>query len=664
MDVPCRAVGARARVRRGAVVLDRVGAGLLILAGLVLVAGGMLWWTASAGIDGVERTRRVDNRLVEAADQIRYLDEVLTHSSARFALTGDPRWQTRYDRAVTQLDSAIATSRRLGGHAATGPLDAVAQANQRLIVLEARIFRLGAAGRLAEAQQTMLGEYEVQNQIYHAGLVEFVDGQERASAASMSSQQHTLVINRWIAVGLVVVLLAAVTSLGRLHRRQAALLDAQSDQLTDAAMTDALTGLANRRAAVAMLDSLVRAAERGRPGTVMFIDLDGFKAVNDTFGHATGDDVLIEAARRLHIVVEGEGEVARLGGDEFLVLLDGDLEQASHVAQACLDAVGNPFPVRAATVRLSASIGLATAGADSAQSLLQDADFAAAWAKEHGKSQIQHFDASMRQLILDRHHAENNLRDALAAGQLEVYYQPILRIGNDARQEPRVIGAEALIRWRHPDGNLIPPDKFIPTAEASWLIVDIGRLVLDRACQQLAIWTGAGLDLHLSVNISGRHLVHADLVGDLHTVLTTHQVDPTRLTIEVTETHLLGDLDRASAVLTQVRALGIRVALDDFTTGYSTLTHLTTLPADIIKIDRSFVAAITHEREHLLVEFLQRLADLSGMQTIAEGVETAQQLALLAKLGCHTVQGFLFNPALHPDQFLDYANASQVDVFK
>jgi diguanylate cyclase (GGDEF)-like protein len=636
---------------------DRVVTALLGLAALIVAAGGALWWSASVGIDGVERARRVDSRVAEAAEQIRYLDEVLTHSAARFAATGDRRWKVRYDEAVGQLDTAIATCRDLAGPEATRPLDAVDAANQRLIALETRIFDLGAQGHLAEAQRTLLGEYEVQKAVYRAGLEQFVAERRSQTENALESQHRTLVFNRLVALALVALLLASVAGLARVYRRQSAVVRRQSRRLADLAHTDPLTGLANRRAALALLEGLLAEARQGRPGSVMFIDLDGFKTVNDTFGHLAGDSVLAETAHRLRDAVGAAGQVTRLGGDEFLVVVDGTHEQAVDLAERCLEALQRPIALDVETLRLSASIGVATGGDGPADELLQDADVAATWAKTHGKGQVRTFDTSMRQLVADQRRDEDELRAALAAGELEVHYQPIVQVDPHRVPDFVVTGAEALVRWRRPDGTLVPPDVFVPLAEASWLIVELDRFVLGTALGRLAEWSALGLGLHLSVNVSGRHVMHGDLVADVRDALDRYRVDPRRLTVELTETQVLTDLPRAAAVLAGVRALGVRVALDDFVTGHSALAHVTALPADIIKIDRSFVAAIGGYREHLLIEYLLRLADLTGLEAIAEGVETVDQMTALAELGCGTAQGFLFSAALPADDFVDWLSA-------
>lgn len=636
-------------------------AALALLVGLVLACGAVLWWSADTGITGVERTRSVDARAAQAAQDIRYLDEVLTHSAARYAATGDSRWERRYEEAVGRLDAAIATSRQVGGAAATRPLDAVDDANQRLIARETEALRLAGQGRLVEAQERLTGEYDGYKAEYTAGLEEFVAQQQAAARSSLDAQRRTLVANRSVAVALVVVLVLSVSALWWVYRVQAGRLGEQSRRLVEHATTDVLTGLPNRRAAMTMLGALTAAVRTGAPGAAIFIDLDGFKSVNDTFGHGAGDLVLAEAARRLTTEVQtavgGDGRVTRLGGDEFFIVLQRDLHTAHRLAHSCLVRLQEPFPVGAASSRLSASIGVVDVGSRDADDVLQDADFAAAHAKDHGKSQVQVFDAGMRQRMIDRHHLERDLRAALDRGDLEVHYQPIVAVDQPPGGPPRhqVVAAEALVRWRLLDGSLVPPADFVPIAEGSWLIVEIDRLVLDTACAQAAAWAAEGLTLSVSVNISGRHVLHGDLAADVRRALSTHGVEPSRVTVELTETAVLSDLDRAAAVLADVRALGVRVALDDFATGYSTLTHLTTLPADAIKIDRGYVAALSNAREHLMVEYLLRLAELSGLDVVAEGVETPQQLSALGALGCRTAQGFLFTPALHPEQFTDWA---------
>ncbi|WP_433203246.1 putative bifunctional diguanylate cyclase/phosphodiesterase [Dactylosporangium sp. CS-047395] len=443
-----------------------------------------------------------------------------------------------------------------------------------------------------------------------------------------------------------VLLVVRLGHAGRVERRRAhdlrAALHQQSQMqalLRHHALHDALTGLPNRRL---LDDRLTELLAGGDGGGLIVFDLDGFKDVNDRFGHPTGDALLVEVARRLESLLSPGDTLARLGGDEFALL-------CPRVAEPELLARGSRLlaelrrPVEVGGVELFVS---GTAGARaftakySATTVLADADVALYAAKAAGKDRVIGFDEELRDQQLQRSKTAERLRAALAADELAVWYQPIVALDGD-----RTVGVEALVRWCPPGSAPIGPDRFIPAAEASGLIVALGDWVLNRACLDAAGWypdTGVGV----SVNVSPRQLAEPDFVARVHAALAASGLPGDALTIEITEGVLVGagpQAEQTIAHLTALRAIGVRVAIDDFGTGYSSLAYLRDLPIDVLKIDRSF---LPHSRDDVagqtaLVRAIVDLARSLGLVTVAEGVETEEHAALLRDLGCDRVQGFL-----------------------
>ncbi len=423
------------------------------------------------------------------------------------------------------------------------------------------------------------------------------------------------------------------------------------EQLTHDALHDPLTGLANRLLFADRIDRALLSAARagGQPG-VLFLDLDRFKAVNDSLGHATGDRLLVAVAHRLTDAVRAADSVARLGGDEFGVLLDGlsGPEEAIMVAGRISTALEPPIELDGRAIPVRVSIGIALAGphASEASALLRNADAAMYRAKEAGRGGWTIFEPAIHAAAIARLELESDLRAAVEARAFSLEYQPIVRLDGEA-----VVSYEALLRWERPGHGSVSPAEFIPIAEESGLIVPLGRLVLEVACREAASWQTnsiAAAGPSLSVNVSARQLADAHFIDDLVGALSQAELDPGRLVVEITEGAVMADLDRAVAVLVAVRALGVRVALDDFGTGFSSLSHLRRLPIDILKIDRSFVAEVDRAGteavavEAAVVEAVLGLARALGIETVAEGVERPEQVAVLRSLGCRYGQGYLF----------------------
>jgi diguanylate cyclase (GGDEF)-like protein/PAS domain S-box-containing protein len=424
------------------------------------------------------------------------------------------------------------------------------------------------------------------------------------------------------------------------------------DELAHQAFHDALTGLANR---ALFRDRVTHALERrvrtGADPAVLFVDLDGFKAVNDALGHEAGDELLRTIASRLSGAVRTGDTVARFGGDEFAVLIEQSalpLEEARLVAARVLEAISGPVEVEGREVAVSGSVGIAVADADSdPTTLLRDADLAMYHAKAEGRGHAVEYTSAMRDAAMRRLRIETDLHRALEAGQMSVAYQPVMEL-----ESGRLSGFEALCRWHHPTLGDIPPDQFIPIAEETGLILDLGRWVLRTACHQAAAWqaqTPDGARLSMAVNLSGRQLADPALVGDIMDALGSAGLDPGALVLEMTESVLIDDPGIAGMRLRELRRIGVRLAIDDFGTGYSSLSYLRQFPVDILKIDQSFVRAIDdHGNVPAILRGLLDLGRTLQLEMVAEGVESSVQLEQLREQHCDLGQGYLFARPLDP----------------
>ncbi|MFW3170312.1 putative bifunctional diguanylate cyclase/phosphodiesterase [Geodermatophilus sp. CPCC 206100] len=405
-------------------------------------------------------------------------------------------------------------------------------------------------------------------------------------------------------------------------------------------LRDPLTGLANRTQLVEAADR--RLACDPRPVSVLLLDVDDFRDVNDARGHAAGDRLLVAVGRRIAGCVRPGDQVARLGGDEFAVLVDGGPELARTVGERILLALADPIAVDGRPVALHVSAGVAdteTAGERDAVTLLRNADLAMYMAKALGKNRLVHYADGMAQAARNKAELLQDLTVAIPAGQFEVHYQPTVDLPTGT-----TTGYEALLRWHHPTRGLVPPAEFIPLAEEGAHIVAIGRWVLTEATRQAATWSAeAERPIGIAVNLSPRQLADDDVVTTVRDALAGSGLPPRQLTLEVTEGVLVHDVDAVVAQLRSLRALGVRIAIDDFGTGYSSLSYLRRLPADIVKIDRSFVQDLeTGIRTRTLVASIIELARSLHLDVVAEGVETEGQHAVLRGLACSHAQGYLF----------------------
>ncbi|HYZ75871.1 MAG TPA: EAL domain-containing protein [Gaiellaceae bacterium] len=453
-----------------------------------------------------------------------------------------------------------------------------------------------------------------------------------------------------------------------LNSRDVSERKAFEEQLAHQAFHDPVTNLANRALFADRVQQALMRAQRGSTTVgVMFIDLDDFKTVNDSLGHAAGDVVLQEVAQRLIRTVRPSDTVARFGGDEFAVLLDGvgDLQEAADVADRILEALEAQFEIDAKQVFPRASLGICLADgevpAHDAEELLRNADVAMYMAKRDSKGSYRVFEPAMHERVLERLELRAELQRALDENELEVHYQPVVRL--DGRM---MYGVEALLRWTHPTRGNIPPLQFIPLAEETGMIIPLGRWVLQQACRQavhLHEEFARPEPLTMSVNLSVKQLQSETIVDDVRSALEESGLTPSALVLEITESVMMADIDVAVARLHQLKELGVRLAMDDFGTGYSSLSYLSRFPVDILKMDRSFLAA--GEEESTLTAAIVALGDSLKLDVVAEGVERPEQIVSLQSLGCELGQGFLFARALDRTALVEYLvdeNAAESDA--
>lgn len=457
---------------------------------------------------------------------------------------------------------------------------------------------------------------------------------------------------------LAVLAVALLTSVldARLEARTAELarsLTLANQELTQLALHDTLTALPNRTLLADRIEqAIAKVAEQGGYFALMFIDLDGFKPVNDAFGHHTGDQLLKEVAMRLRGHLHSQDTLARIGGDEFVLLVELDEpEDAVGVAAKQVNLVARPFRVAEQNLQISASVGIVLYpgnGTDQLE-LLRNADAAMYHAKSAGKNAYSFFDVSMNSNARLQLQLLQDLRMALEQGQLRLFYQP--KFDAVGRQP---IGAEALLRWEHPQHGMLLPDRFILLAEKTGLIIPIGEWVLDEACRQMRHWMDQGYgDWRIAVNLSAIQFCHAGLVDSVDAALQRHGLPANSLTLEITETTAMHDADASLMVLQRLSDMGVDLSIDDFGTGYSSLMYLKRLPANELKIDRGFVRDLEQDSDDAaIVSAIVALGQALGLRIVAEGVETDRQQDFLTRLGCDSLQGYLLGQPLPAEHFM------------
>ncbi|QDZ29799.1 EAL domain-containing protein [Noviherbaspirillum sp. UKPF54] len=442
------------------------------------------------------------------------------------------------------------------------------------------------------------------------------------------------------------------------ERRQA------EERANELATKDALTGLLNRRSLVEHLEhAIMRASRHGERLALLFLDMDKFKSINDTLGHDAGDELLLQVAERVRHSVRSADMVARLGGDEFVVLMEDlpSYNAAAEVARKIIKANAAPFSVQSQSISTSASVGISLFPQDGAtvNELMRSADLAMYHAKQERRGSMQFFHEELNAKMLERSRLEQELQQALENNEFELYYQPKVEAASG-----RVAGVEALLRWHHPRLGLLSGGQFMQAAVETGQVVPIGEWVIAAACEQARSWQYSSKvfpNLPIAVNISIPQL-YADLPEVIHRALLRYDVPPSSLQLEITESLLIEDVDKASSVLRQISDSGITIAIDDFGTGYSSLSVLKSLPIDILKIDQSFVRDLGKDLgDHAIVSAIVMMARALTLRVVAEGVETQEQLDILQELGCDEHQGYFYSKPLPADslveRFLHTSNA-------
>jgi diguanylate cyclase (GGDEF)-like protein len=446
------------------------------------------------------------------------------------------------------------------------------------------------------------------------------------------------------------------------------LLHIQTNEIHYSALHDNLTDLPNRALFMDRLEQrLERARRRAQTGAILFLDLDRFKNINDSLGHSIGDELLKRVAERQRFLLRSEDTVARLGGDEFVILL-ADLHtdpevaaiEAQNVAEKVLDTLSQPYRIGNQTLHSTPSIGIALISPDSesASEILKQADAAMYQAKEYGRNNFRFFLPSMQMLAAERLELENALHSAITQDQMLLVYQPKVAISKGEE----ILGAEALIRWQHPTQGLLMPNAFIPIAEESGLILQLGEWVLREACLQIKEWEFGFSENsfgRISVNISPKQFQQKDFIQTVVSTLTDTGADPTKLELELTESSLIEDIQDARKKMEELKRLGIQISIDDFGTGYSSLAYLKMLPVDVLKIDRSFIRDIGIDpNDDAIVETILAMSWRLGFRAIAEGVETQEQLRFLKARQCDGYQGYLFSRPLIAEKFAEFLHKS------
>jgi diguanylate cyclase (GGDEF)-like protein len=424
-------------------------------------------------------------------------------------------------------------------------------------------------------------------------------------------------------------------------------------QIAHLAEHDSLTGLPNRLLLNDRLSQAIAYAERHqRLIALLFLDLDGFKHINDSLGHPTGDKILQSVARRLQDCIRTPDTISRQGGDEFLILLQEVQrpQDAANTAKRILEAVALTHSINQRDLHITASIGVSIYPEDglNAEALIKNADTAMYQAKESGRQCFRFFEPQMNIRAVQRQSLEEDMRHALERNEFIVHYQPIINLKSGA-----ITGAEALIRWNHPTRGLIPPMQFIPVAEDSGLILSIGHWVMHEACRQSKAWADAGLPVAtMAVNVSAVQFQNDHFLEDLFAILSKIGMDPESLELEVTESVLIKHAELTSALLHKLRDYGVKVSVDDFGTGFSSFSYLREFPVDALKIDQSFISQITKKtNDAAIVTAIISMAQSLKLHTIAEGIEMQEELTYLSAQGCDEAQGYFFSHPVPADQF-------------
>jgi diguanylate cyclase (GGDEF)-like protein len=643
----------RSRTKRpGINLLQLVASACLAIALLALTA--VATWSAFE-TSAAASTSTHAGRLADAYSAARFDIGAEESLERKYRLEPSPAIRQAHLAAKTDLDAALAIVSREGDATDRAIAADVTARNAIYLVTSDQMFAAVDRGDPTAASAIDLGGLDsvfnaMQTTVYAQAAV-----QSRVDAAAAKRLLSIETVARWatsLAVGAGAILIVLFS---RLRRQSTKAHRAQSKLNAHQATHDELTGLPNRGMFATLLDNaLDHARETQGTVAVVLLDLDRFKDINDTLGHRYGDSLLQQIGPRISAVIRDVDVLARLGGDEFVLLFPSTatgqsaIHAASDLTRRLLDELHEPFVVDDVSLAVEASAGIAVwpAHGDKGDVLLQHADIAMYLAKS------RHEDIALYNSALDGHNPRkltllSQLRDAAGNGELVLYYQPLVDLASG-----NVVGAESLVRWNHPDEGLLPPGDFVPLAEGSGFIHELTRFVLQAACEQAKVWETAGLPLVVSVNISARCLLDNGLPQSVAATLLATGLPPHLLKLELTETAIIADADRAGSIIGRLHTLGVGLSIDDFGTGYTSLSFLRDLPLQEIKIDRSFVAnMLTHPKDAIIVRTGVELAQRLGLDSVAEGIEDAPTFDALAALGCTTAQGFHLGRPMPSDDF-------------
>ncbi len=616
------------------------------------LVGGSFWNISQTEAESTQNIAR-GMELIQLSDQIRYLDEVLTMSASMAAATSDPDafWEQRYNQHVAKLDVAISSA---STESTRSIINDIEQSNEQLVKIENYLFELIRQGRSTEANalingreyKTLKSQYSDSNQRLISALID----QAGMLINRLYDQQNKTVIIVSLLLSTLLVLWFVVLWISEKSRKNREAHDKELSVLTH---IDALTGLGNRSLFQSRLvEALNQSVRQGQPIALLIIDIDNFKAINDNYGHPTGDKLLKAVAERLKARCRSTDIVARLGGDEFGIIapfIDKDYG-ASRLAADLVESCRIVFELDEHRVIAQSSIGVSLFPNDASghEDLLVKADMALYQAKDAGRNTFRFFDSELEARARIHQELIKDMRQGIENGEYQLHYQPIIDI-----ESSQLVGTEALIRWQHPTRGSISPAEFIPLAESSQLILPLGDWVIEEACEQHKRWLEMGFPaISMSINLSAVQFQNESLLDKLQTVIASSGIDPKHLELEITESTIMESGEGVIELLSMLTNLGVRLAIDDFGTGYSSLAYLKRFPVDRLKIDRAFIRDLPGDKDDsAIASTIINISKILKLQVVAEGVESAEQLEFLRAEHCHFAQGFFLARPMPPIAF-------------
>jgi len=639
-----------------------LGLGSILLLVTLLITIGI--WTLSASKSRLDKVVNLNIRKIQLVNNMRSAARERTISLQHILVVDD---ESEYEAAVTRMshfggEFVIARNTLLAlllSEKEKVLLDKQAQLSRHIGPIQNHIAELIDFGEQDNARNLLITEaIPLQDKVFEVMTqLQDIQRNEMNQAIKESSDNYTTIVrSMWVVTSIVILLgVSIVFFILRMIRRNDRKEVNYRQSIEHQAFYDHLTGLPNRRL---LKDRMEHASAQTLRNeclmAVLFIDCDRFKPINDSLGHAVGDGLLVSIADRLKKHVRDSDTVCRFSGDEFCVLLEGieHMSLIDRIAQSLIDAIALPHYIEGHKVFTTISVGITVFPLDHKEGsgLLTSADIAMYHAKQNGGGQYEYYDSEMNTQSKERLALELDLHDALANEELELYYQPLNAISG----EREVIGAEALLRWNHPERGLVPPNDFIEIAESTGLIVPIGEWVLMTACKQAAVWEKKGYgQITISVNLSPRQFVDTKLVTAVEQAITKSGIQASQLDLEITESTAMDKIEKTIDILHKLKELGVHVSIDDFGTGYSSLSHLQQMPIDNLKIDRSFVKNLhKSSKDKAFIQAIVTMARTLGMKTIAEGVELNEQFVFLQDVECEIAQGFLFSKPVPAKDFM------------